>query len=164
MLASGGVPPLFPINTMSTSHVSPTFQPIFDAASKQYEKKIGQDLRTHPFAAQFDHCNSPDAVLDIFQKQADVFDQAGNSDKTLVKWLNPTVRLLYMLSVTIAEGVSLVSLTKCVLCVSVFHKTLDPQTFSPAKVMFTGIDVLLTVNLFWVFLSSFLLTPYLSGG
>ncbi|KAH9956629.1 ankyrin repeat-containing domain protein [Russula dissimulans] len=125
MLASGGVPPLFPINTMSTSHVSPTFQSIFDAASKQYEKKIGQDLRTHPFAAQFDHCNSPDAVLDIFQKQADVFDQAGNSDKTLVKWLNPTVRLLYMLSVTIAEGVSL--------------------TFSPAKVMFTGIDVLLTV-------------------
>jgi len=102
-----------------------TFQSIFDAASKEYEKKTGGDLRTHPFAAEFDHCDSPDAVLDIFQKQADALDQAGNSDQTLVKWLNPTVHLLYMFSATIAEGVGLVSLPECVLVYrhSVKHST-----------------------------------------
>jgi len=87
-----------------------TFQSIFDAASNEYEKKTGRDLRNHPLAAEFDHCNSPDAVLDIFQKQADALDQAGKSDQTLVKWLNPTVHLLHMFSATIAVGVGLVSL------------------------------------------------------
>ncbi|KAH9956631.1 hypothetical protein BC827DRAFT_748423 [Russula dissimulans] len=114
---------------MSTPHNNKlpisTFQSIFDAASREYEKRTGRDLRTHPLAAEFDQCNSPDAVLDIFQKQTDALDQAGKSGQTLVKWLNPTVHLLYMLSATIAEVVGL--------------------TFSPAKVIFTGIDVLLRV-------------------
>src|SRR5712671_4944409 len=127
-----------------------TFQSIFDTASKEYQKKTGRNLRTHPLAAEFDHCNSPNAVLDIFQKQADALDRAGKSNQMLLKWLNPTVHLLYMFSATIAEGASLVSLTKCILCVSVFPKTFDPQTFSPAKVIFTGIGVLLTVIIFCV--------------
>jgi len=107
--------PISPINIMSASrnkNVSVSnFQSIFDAAFKEYEKKTGRDLRNHPLAADFDHCDSPDAVLNMFQKQADALDQSGNSDQTLVKWLNPTVHLLYMFSATIAEGVSLVSLT-----------------------------------------------------
>jgi hypothetical protein len=114
---------------MSTPHNNKlpisTFQSIFDAASREYEKRTGRDLRTHPLAAEFDQCNSPDAVLDIFQKQTDALDQAGKSGQTLVKWLNPTVHLLYMLSATIAEVVGLVSLNECVLSVSVFHKTFD---------------------------------------
>ena len=116
----------FPINAMSTSRNKnlsiSTFQSIFDAAVKEYQKKTRRDLRTHPLAAEFNHCNSPNAILDIFQKQADALDQAGKSNQTLVKWLSPTIHLLYTFSATIAEGAGLVSLTECVLCVSVFHK------------------------------------------
>ena len=122
------------MSTFRNNNVSVfTFQSIFDAASKEYEKQTGRDLRTHPLAAGFDHCNSPDAVLGIFQKQADALDQAGKSDQTLVKWLNPTVHLLYTFSATIAEGVGLVSLTECILCVSVFYKYTTHRCSPPQK-------------------------------
>jgi len=93
----------------SDTTVSSTFQSIFDAASKEYEKKTGQDLQTHPLAAELDRCNSPDGVLHILQKQADAFDKTEKRDQTLMKWLNPTVHVLYTLSATIGEGVSKVS-------------------------------------------------------
>jgi len=148
--------PISPLSPMSTSRnkndTVSTFQSIFDAASKEYEKKTGQDLRTHTLAAKFDHCNSPDAVLDIFRKQADALDQAGKSDQGLIKWLSPAVHLLHMFSAAIAEGVGLVSLTEYLLCLSVFHKTFELQVFSPAKLIFTGIDVLLRVNLLGIFI------------
>jgi len=75
----------------------------------------------HSLAAELDHCNSPDAILKIFQKQADALDQAAKHNQTLIKWLNPTVHLLYMLSATIAEGVGLVSPTERVLHISLIH-------------------------------------------
>ena len=89
---------------------SSTFQYILDAASKEYKKKTGQDLRTHPFATELEQCNSSDGVLELLQKQADALEETGTSDRTLMKWLNPTVHVLYTFSETIGEGISLVSL------------------------------------------------------
>ncbi|KAI0291327.1 hypothetical protein B0F90DRAFT_1777935, partial [Multifurca ochricompacta] len=102
---------------------SSAFLSIFDAASKEYKKKIGQDLRDHPFTAEFNACDSPDAVLDVFQKQTDALDGTRKGDEGLVKWLSPTVYILSMFSGILGEGVGLV--------------------FSPAKTIFTGIGVLL---------------------
>ncbi|KAH9989064.1 hypothetical protein BJV74DRAFT_885250 [Russula compacta] len=112
---------------MSTASnlIASTFPYIFDAASKEYKKKTGQDLQTHPFAAELDRCNSPDGVSEILQKQAGALEETRTSGQTLMKWLNPTVHVLYTVSESIGEGVSLV--------------------FSPAKVIFTGIRVLLGV-------------------
>ena len=86
-----------------------TFQSIFDAALKEYEKKTGRDLRTHPLAAELDQCNSPDAVLDIFQKQADELDEIEERDQTSIRWLSPTVHVLYRLSATLGGDVGMVS-------------------------------------------------------
>jgi len=86
-----------------------TFQSIFDAASKEYEKKTGQDLGTHPLAADLDRCNSPDGVLDIFQKKAVALDEVEKRDQTLMKWLDPTVHVLLTLSAIVGEAVSRVS-------------------------------------------------------
>ena len=69
----------------------------------------GQDLQTHPLAAKLGRCNNTDGVLDIFQKQADALDETAKRDQTLMKWLNPTVHVLYALSTTIGGGVSMVS-------------------------------------------------------
>jgi hypothetical protein len=93
----------------SDATVSSTFQSIFDAASKEYEKKTGQDLQMHSLAAELDRCNSPDGVLQILQKQADALDKTEKRDQTLMEWLNPTVHVLYSLSVIICGGVSMVS-------------------------------------------------------
>ncbi|KAH9956630.1 hypothetical protein BC827DRAFT_748325 [Russula dissimulans] len=113
--------------TMSTSHHNdvsfPTFQSIFDAASEKYKKKTDRDLRTHPLAAELGHCNSPDAVLLVFQKQADALDQARKSNKTLIKWLKPIIHLLHMFPGTVAEVVGI--------------------SFSHAKIICTAIGVLL---------------------
>ncbi len=94
-----------------------TFSSIFDAASKEYKKKTGQDLQAHPLAAELDHCDSPDAILKVLQKQADALD---DSDQPLMKWLSPTVNLLFLFSAALGEGLTLVSFSKLVFPVSPF--------------------------------------------
>ncbi|KAH9037172.1 hypothetical protein EDB84DRAFT_1437520 [Lactarius hengduanensis] len=76
-------------------------------------------------AQQFNNCNSPDAVLSIFRKQAEIFDEIRKGDERLIKWLDPIVHILFMFSATLGEGVGLI--------------------FSPATVIFAGAGVLLTV-------------------
>ena len=142
-------PPSVVMSTVChTAIPSSTFPSIFDAASKEYKNKTGQDLRTHPFAAQLDSCDSVDAILAVFQNQVGALNQAaGRSHSTLMTWLNPTVNILLSFSAVLGEGLALVSLTASVvafLIIDVNH--FDYQTFSPAKVMFTGIGILLQVN------------------
>ena len=81
---------------------------IFEAATKEYKKLTKKDLQTHPFAAQFDACDSPAAVLDIFRKQAHAFDEFRKGDDSLMTWLDPTVNILFTCSETLGEGLSLV--------------------------------------------------------
>ena len=96
------------MSTATPTSTFSTFRSIFDAAFKEYEKKTGQDLQTHPLAAKLDRCDSTDGVLDIFQKQADALDETAKRDQTLMKWLNPTVHVLHMLSATVGGTVSMV--------------------------------------------------------
>ena len=67
-----------------------------------------KDLQTHPFAAQFDRCDSPAAVLDVFRKQAQAFDEFRKGDDSLMTWLDPTVNILFTCSATLGEGLALV--------------------------------------------------------
>jgi len=102
---------------MSTStgiqtNVSPStgnFTSIFNSAINEYKRLTKQDLLTHPFAAEFDACNSPDLILVVFRKQAQAFDKFREGDEKLMEWLNPTVHALFTLSVNLAEGIGLVS-------------------------------------------------------
>ncbi|KAI9448979.1 hypothetical protein BJY52DRAFT_1228040 [Lactarius psammicola] len=54
------------------------------------------------------------------------FDQSQRDDERFTKWLNPTINVLYTFSTTLGEGVGLV--------------------FSPAKMIFAGIGVLLLAS------------------
>ncbi|KAH8992300.1 hypothetical protein EDB86DRAFT_1497720 [Lactarius hatsudake] len=107
----------------STSTSSSNFQSIFNAALKAYEKKTKNDLLAHPLAAQLQACNSPADILAILQDKVKEFDQSRSADERLLRWLNPTIDVLYAFSATLGEGVGLV--------------------FSPAKVIFAGAGVLL---------------------
>ncbi|KAI9432204.1 hypothetical protein H4582DRAFT_1122284 [Lactarius indigo] len=105
---------------------SSNFDTIFTTAFKAYKKRTGQDITSHPLAAQLKTCDSPDAILAILRAQVEEFDQSRKDDERLTKWLNPTVNVLYAFSATLGEGVGLV--------------------FSPAKVIFAGIGVLLLAS------------------
>ena len=97
-----------------TSTPSSNFKSILDPALSQalieYKKKTGKDLLDHPLATEVQRCDSVDAILAIFQGQAEAFQQFRDGDQTLMKWISPAVNVLYKFSDTLGEGVSLVRL------------------------------------------------------
>ncbi|KAH9055263.1 hypothetical protein EDB87DRAFT_1642472, partial [Lactarius vividus] len=110
-----------PPTSASSSHFS--FQSIFLASLRAYEKQTKKDLLSHPLAARLNSCDSPAAILTVLQDQVQDFEQSRSVDERLTKWLDPTINVLYAFSATLGEGVGLV--------------------FSPAKVIFAGAGVLL---------------------
>jgi len=92
--------------TASTSN----YQTIFDNAIEAYKKKTKKNLRSHPLLPKLQTCDSPDAVLNVFREKIPGFDQSQSTDSRLIKWLNPTVNVLYKFSGVIGGGISLGSL------------------------------------------------------
>jgi hypothetical protein len=130
-----------PITAASSSS---NFQLIFNNALKAYEKRTKKNLLAHPLAAELQDCNSPTKILAVLHQQTRGLDQSSSSDDRWIKWLDPTVNVLYMLSETLGEGISLVSLqTRTRLEILKFSR----QVFSPGKVIFAGVGVLLSVRI-----------------
>ena len=98
-------------NTRTASTSSSNFQLIFNHALKAYKRRTKKDLFAHPLAAQLQDCDSHSSILIVLQQQVQELDQSQSSDERVTKWLDPTVKVLYTLSETLGEGVSLVCLT-----------------------------------------------------
>ena len=98
-----------------TSTSSNNFQVIFNNALKTYERRTNKDLLAHPLAAQLQTCDSHGSILTVLQQQVQELNRSQSSDERLTKWLDPTVKVLYTLSETLGEGVSLVrpEISKC---------------------------------------------------
>ena len=88
---------------------SSNIERIFLAALKSYKKKTKKDLKNHDLFKQLEACDSPAAILAVFQ--ADQFDSSrtGSNDR-LNKWLIPTINVLCAFSDTLGEGISLVNI------------------------------------------------------
>ncbi|KAI0288060.1 hypothetical protein BC826DRAFT_1040382 [Russula brevipes] len=82
------------------------FIEIFDIASDEYNRLTGQDLHKHPLATDLDTCRNPQDVSKLLQAHAQAFSKFSEGDKMLMKWLDPTVNILYTFSATL-EGVGL---------------------------------------------------------
>lgn len=100
---------------MSTGHQTsdpstPNFAAILHAASREYKRLTKKDLATDPLATEIEGYNSPDSVLDVFRGQVTAFDRSHKSDDKLMEWLTPIVNILFTLSLTLGEGIGLVSL------------------------------------------------------
>jgi hypothetical protein len=119
------------------------FTAIFNAASIEYQTLTGKRLDTHPFAAQLDTCQNPEAISNVLRTQARAFSKFRKGDERLMAWLDPTIHILFTFSATLGEGIGLVS------NLVHFHNDCSPtpssQSFSPANAIFTGISVLLGV-------------------
>ena len=97
-------------SNQTTDPSTSNFAAIFDAASREYTFLTKKDLATHPLAAVIEGFNTPDAILNVFRKQASAFDKFRNGDDKLMEWLTPIVNILFTFSETLGEGVGLVSL------------------------------------------------------
>lgn len=87
---------------MATSH--PNYQFIFNTALGSYKKRTGKDLASDPLLRRLEICHSPDDVFTILRGPFLGLDQSHSSNSKLIKWLDPTVNVLYTLSVTIGGG------------------------------------------------------------
>ncbi|KAH9066165.1 hypothetical protein EDB87DRAFT_691194 [Lactarius vividus] len=114
-LASGSMS-----QTPAATPPSSNIEGIFETALKSYKKKTKHDLKKHDLFKQFEKCNSPGDILAAFQTDQFGPSWIGDASK---KWFVPTVNVLYAFSAALGEGVGLV--------------------FSPAKVVFAGVGVLL---------------------
>ena len=130
-------------STMSQAMSSPSdLQLLFNDALQAYEKQTNIYLFAHPLAAQFQSCDSPSATLALLRKQV-----RGGDDRW-TRWLDPTVNVLDALSMILGERVNLVCLETSTLRNLYLIST--PQVISPAKLIFTGIGVLLLVRTFLI--------------
>ena len=93
----------------SSSHnQASNFQLIIINALDAYKKRTKSDLLAHPLATELQSCDSPSTILAVLQQQVQGLHQPQRNDGRWTGWLDPTVNVLYTLSGTLGEGVSLV--------------------------------------------------------
>src|SRR6266702_5071837 len=92
----------------STATSSKNFETIFTAALKAYKQQTKRDLASHPLATRLQSCDSSRAILAILRAQFQTFDRSQTANERWIKWLDPTVNVLYAFSTSIGNGVGLV--------------------------------------------------------
>ena len=112
-------------------------------AVADYAKQTGIDLAKNPFAEKIELSNSPEAILELLQERENAFKEYREGNRRLITCLTPAVMVLHAFSGVLGEAVSLVSVTyRPVNLLTWPHQV----PFQPAKAIFTGIDVLLSVR------------------
>lgn len=117
--------PAFKASTRTMAQIQPTatssttFEAIFTAALKAYEKQTKKVITSHSLATELQSCDSPSAIIALLRTQV---DQSQSADEKWTKWLDPTVDVLYAFAETLSSGAAL--------------------AFPPASAIFSGIGVL----------------------
>ena len=98
-----------PLESPETTSLSSNIGGIFNAALNSYKKKTKKDLTKHDLFKQLEICDSPAAVLAVFQAEQLDSSRPG-SDIRLRRWFIPTANVLYAFSGTLGAGVGLVNI------------------------------------------------------
>jgi hypothetical protein len=112
-------------------------------ALADYAKITRVDLSKNPFAAAFEHLNSPEAILELLQEREKAFKEYRDNNRRLINCLTPAVKVIQAFSGILGEAVTLVSHKRDL--VTLLNR-LRQVPFPPAKALFVGIDVLLAVG------------------
>ena len=87
---------------------SPNLQPIREALDT-YAEQMKIDLKDNPFAEEVKGCNSPEAILQLLEKNRDEFKEYRNKNRKFIDCLNPVVKFVHTFSGILGEATSLVS-------------------------------------------------------
>jgi hypothetical protein len=117
-------------------------------ALNDYAKQMKIDLKDKPFADELKDCDSPEAVLQLLEKNKNNFKEYRDKNRKFIDCLNPVVKFVHAFSGVLGEATSLVSAERS-LRSTPFHRhfLLHQVPFQPAKLVFVGIDVLFAVRL-----------------
>ena len=129
-------------STPSTSSV----QLITDALA-DYTKVTGIDLSKDPFAAAIEQANSPSAILELLQEREKAFKNYREGNRRLINCLSPAVNIIKAFSGILGKVAGLVSHTRN-LTTALTRLATRQVPFPPARALFVGINVLLSVRLF----------------
>ena len=141
----------FTVQATSSKSSTLNTQLITDAMV-DYARITGIDLSKNPFAAAIEQANSLEAILELLQEREKAFKDYREGNRRLTSCINPAVKMIQAFSGIFGEAVSLVSHT----CHLVTHLTRTRQVpFPPAKALFVGIDVLLSVRPFKTLINHF---------
>jgi hypothetical protein len=106
------LPPIARVGSSSLSSQavvsSSQFKAILDAALSECKTKTGNDLLNNPLGKELQSCEPAEAVLDIIQRQAKAFDEFRDGDTSLMKWIGPSVDVLFTISSALGAGVAIV--------------------------------------------------------
>ena len=91
---------------------SSQFKAILDAALNEYKTKTGNDLTNDSLAKEIQSCETAEAVLDIIKREAKTFDKFKGGDKRLMKWIGPSVDVLYTISPILSAGIGIVRMVR----------------------------------------------------
>ena len=130
-------------HTQPIATPSSNFRQTFNNALKAYEERTKQDLVVHPLAAQLQDCDSSNSILLVLRQQVKELHRSQSGNDRLTKWLDSTVNILYALSPTLGEGISMVCLRTRTCEIRTLISVLKLP--SPVNVIFTGVGVLLSV-------------------
>ena len=139
-------PPLhsYMSHTRPTSTSSSNFQVIFNNALKAYERRTKKDLLAHPLAAQLQDCNSHSSILIVLQQQVQELDQSQTSDERFDQMVGSNCEgSLYLIGDPRRRCQP--GIPRDIKVSEIWILILILQVFSPAKTIFAGIGVLLSV-------------------
>ena len=125
---------------------SPNLKLICDALDT-YVEQMKIDLKDNPFAEEVKGCDSPEAILQLLEKNRDEFKEYREKNRKFIDCLNPVVKFVHTFSNVLGEATSLVSTDRS-LRSHFFSMSLhrDQVPFQPAKLIFVGIDALFAVR------------------
>ena len=124
---------------------SSTFQALFNTALQDYKDKTGNSLIDHPFAKQLETCNSVNSITTILHEQAQSFRESSENDGKLMKALNSSVEVLCLPSISSALTQAIGFVVRLITFIDTLSLMSILQPFPPAKTIFAGIGILLTV-------------------
>ena len=99
------LPTFFMSNPDLQSH---NLQLIRDALNS-YAEQMKIDLKDNPFAEELKGCNSPEAILQLLEKNRDDFKGYRDKNRKFVDCLKPVVKFVHAFSEILGEATSLVS-------------------------------------------------------
>ena len=82
---------------------------LINDALAEYASQTGTDLSKNPFSEKIEHCNTPDAILELLQEREKAFKEYRDANRKIIDCLSPTVRVLHAFSGTLGEALSLVA-------------------------------------------------------